>query len=93
VVKQYRQGVVNINRQRGVKLVVISTTKKSRGRFKETQLLNTEIPIPKDQKIFDAIIESIRLMKELKTLLNQFSIDSSELAKSFRLEFPIVSHK
>lgn len=68
-------------------------TKKSRGRFKEAQLLKTQIPIPKDQKIFDSIIESIRLMKEFKILLNQFSIDSSELAKSFRLEFPITSKK
>jgi type I restriction enzyme M protein len=64
------------------------STKKSRGRFKEAQLLKTQIPIPKDQKHFDAMIELMRLTQTFKDALSQLSINSVELPKSLQLKLP-----
>lgn len=66
------------------------STKQSRGRFKENQLLSMKIPMPKKKSIFDEIIKSIRLLKNLQTEIRDVSEKIKTLPKSFKLSFPEV---
>lgn len=65
------------------------STKKSRGRFKESQFLQMEIPIPEDLKLLEKTLESIRLIRDFQDSIKQLALNSDQLPRALQLEIPV----
>jgi type I restriction enzyme M protein len=66
------------------------STKKSRGRFKEGQFLEKEIPIPLDTTLLSKIVESIRMIHNFQNSIKQLSTHADRLPRSLQLEMPTI---
>lgn len=64
------------------------STKQSRGRFKEQQLLAMKIPFPKDGQVFEEIVSLIRLMKHFQKEIAFLAEKIKDLPKSFQTSLP-----
>lgn len=64
------------------------STKKSRGRLKEAQLLKMEIPIPVDGNLLSEIVQSIRLVAGFRESIKQLGEHSDELSESIQSGLP-----
>lgn len=64
------------------------STKESRGRFKEDQLMEFKIPIPKTQEDFNRIVEPIKLRNNYYHKLRDLRGEVELLAKSFQSSLP-----
>jgi type I restriction enzyme M protein len=69
------------------------STKESRGRFKESDLNKLKIPIPKDPKILQEIVNSFRLIDRLKKDMDSLLKDTETLPKSFQISLPPLQNK
>jgi restriction endonuclease S subunit len=67
------------------------STKESRGRFKENQLLSMKIPMPKKKEVFNEIVKSIKLIKDFQKQIKDLSEKVKELPKSFQISLPNIS--
>jgi type I restriction enzyme M protein len=64
------------------------STKESRGRFKEGQLLSLVVPMPKTKEKLEQIVETIRMVAELKEQILQLQERSADLPESIQAILP-----
>lgn len=64
------------------------STKQSRARFKENQLLDLVIPIPKNKKVLNKIVGTIRKMAMLKEQIALLQEQSKDLPQSIQVTLP-----
>lgn len=67
------------------------STKQSRGRFKENQLLAMKIPLPKKRQVFAEIVKSIRLIRDFQKQIKVLAESAKNLPKSFQISLPDIS--
>lgn len=64
------------------------STKASRGRFKESQFMELNIPLPKKPKNLKEIANKIRLLEDTKSFIKDFENKVDIINKSFQISFP-----
>ena len=64
------------------------STKESRGRFKEDQLLDLLIPIPKTKKMFNKICKPIIARRDFMNKINQTLLSLESVSMSHQLSLP-----
>lgn len=78
------QSIEYINR------LTTGTTKQSRSRFKENQLLSMNIPIPKKEDVFNKVSQAVKQMKVFQKQINEISLKINKYFQAVQFKLPSV---